>query len=127
MQINPLAPSRRGFLSLGGAALASAAAGTSLSGCGGAHAADANFWSSANPAVSASASNGAKINGFVAPQFQGVFDTFVANFNTRGEIGASVAVTVNGAPVVEAWGGYADALSPQPSLAWNRDTVSLVF
>ena len=127
MQMNPLTPSRRGFLSLGGAALASAAAGASLSGCGGAHAADANFWSTSNPAVSASATNGAKINGFVAPQFQGVFDAFVANFNTRGEIGASVAVTVNGVPVVEAWGGYSDAFSTTPSQAWNRDTVSLVF
>lgn len=127
MQIHSLPTSRRGFLSLGGAALASAAAGASLSGCGGAHAADASLWTTANPGVSATAANGAKINGFVAPQFQGVFDAFVANFNTRGEIGASVAVTVNGAPVVEAWGGYADTLSPQPSQAWNRDTVSLVF
>jgi len=123
----PLATSRRGFLSLGGAALASAAVGATLSGCGGASAADSAFWTSANPAVSATAANGAKINGFVAPQYQGVFDAFVANFNTRAEIGASVAVTANGVPVVEAWGGYADALSAAPSQPWNRDTVSLVF
>lgn len=124
-----LSTSRRGFLSLGGAALASAAAGAALSGCGGAaHAADGAIWSgTGNLAVSATGPNGAKINGFVAPQYQSVFDAFVANFNTRGEIGASVAVTVNGAAVVEAWGGYADALSPTPSQDWNRDTVSLVF
>jgi CubicO group peptidase (beta-lactamase class C family) len=128
MQLHPLTTSRRGFLSLGGAALAGAAASATLSGCGGAQAAAASdMWTTSNPPVSASTANGARINGFVAPQFQGVFDAFVANFNSRGEIGASVAVTVNGAPVVEAWGGYADALSPQPSQAWNRDTVSLVF
>lgn len=126
--LNPITPSRRGFLSLGGAALASAAVGSTLSGCGGAQAADAQLWSStANPSVSATASNGAKINGFVAPQYQSVFDAFVANFNTRSEIGASMAVTVNGMPVVEAWGGYSDTFSPTPSQAWNRDTVSLVF
>ncbi|HSV54272.1 MAG TPA: serine hydrolase domain-containing protein [Burkholderiaceae bacterium] len=124
----PPTTSRRNFLSLGAAALASTAASGSLSGCGGAHAADSTMWAtSGNPAVSAATGNGAKINGFVAPQYQGVFDAFVANFDARGEIGASVAVTVNGASVVEAWGGYADALSATPSQAWNRDTVSVVF
>lgn len=127
MALTSLPTSRRGFLSLGGAALAGAATGVTLSGCGGAHAADGALWTTSNPAASATAANGAKINGFVAPQYQSVFDAFVANFNTRSEIGASVAVTVNGQPVVEAWGGYSDALSAAPSQPWNRDTVSLVF
>ena len=127
MPLEPLPTSRRGFLSISGAALASAAAGATLSGCGGAQAADGAFWTTANPAVSASGPNGARINGFVAPQYQPVFDAFVANFATRGEIGASLAITANGVPVVEAWGGYADALTAAPSQAWNRDTVSLVF
>lgn len=128
MQGDTPTTSRRRFLSLGATALASAAGAGALSGCGGAHAADGAAWdSSGNPAVSATAAHGAQINGFVAPQYQSVFDAFVANFDARGEIGACVAVTVNGAPVVEAWGGYADALSATPSQPWNRHMVSLVF
>ena len=124
----PTTTSRRNFLSMGAAALASTSAASALSGCGGARAAESTVWNaSSNPAVSATAANGAKVNGFVAPQYQRVFDAFVANFDARGEIGASVAVTVDGAPVVEAWGGYSDALSATPSQAWNRDTVSVVF
>ena len=124
----PAIPSRRDFLSL---ALIGAAAGasTTLTACGGsAMAADADLWTGAgNPAVSASAPNGAAINGFCAPAFRPVFDAFVANFRERGEIGASIAITLQGTPVLEAWGGNADALSPTPSAPWNRDTVSLVF
>lgn len=122
------APSRRDFLSL---ALISAAAGASasLTACGGsAMAADANIWSgTANPAVGGTAPNGAAINGFCAPAFRPVFDAFVANFRDRGEIGASIALTLEGAPVLEAWGGNSDALSATPVAPWNRDTVSLVF
>ena len=120
-------PSRREFLSL--ALIGAAGASATLTGCGGsAMAADTNLWAAtAHPAVSASAPNGAAINGFCAPAYRPVFDAFVANFRERGEIGASVAVTVQGAPVLEAWGGNADALAPTPSAPWNRDTVSLVF
>jgi CubicO group peptidase (beta-lactamase class C family) len=66
-------------------------------------------------------------HGYCAAAFRPVFDAFVANFQNRNEIGASIAVTVKGSPVLEAWGGYADALSAAPSVPWNRDTVSLVF
>ncbi|HXC40938.1 MAG TPA: serine hydrolase domain-containing protein [Burkholderiales bacterium] len=119
-------PSRRDFLSL---ILLGAAAAPALTACGGsAMAADANIWtSSADLAVSASAPNGSAINGFSAPAFRPVFDAFVANFRERGEIGASIAITVQGAAVLEAWGGNSDALSATPSAPWNRDTVSLVF
>ncbi len=51
----------------------------------------------------------------------------VANFESRNEIGASIGVTVRGVPVLEAWGGFADALNPAPAAPWARDTVSLVF
>lgn len=67
------------------------------------------------------------MNGYCAPAYQSVFDAFVANFNTRSEIGASIAATVNGVPVIEAWGGFSDTLVTTPVTAWNRDTVSLVF
>lgn len=119
---------RRGFLALAGSALVGAAATTTLGGCGGAHAAPSSMWDApANPAVTGLGPNGAQINGYCAPAFRPVFDAFVANFNQRAEIGASVAITVKGMPVLEAWGGFADALQAVPSLPWQRDTVSLVF
>lgn len=120
--------SRRDFLSLGGAALLGAAAASSLSACGGAHAAGNSLWqSTGNPAISGTGPNGAQVHGFCAPAFQPVFDAFVANFRDRKEIGASVAITHNGQAVLEAWGGFSDTLSATPSTPWNRDTVSLVF
>jgi CubicO group peptidase (beta-lactamase class C family) len=119
-------PSRREFLSL---MMLGAAAGATLTACGGsAMAADGNIWTGTPElAVSANAPNGAAINGFCAPAFRPVFDAFVANFRERGEIGASIAITVQGAAALEAWGGNSDALSATPSAPWNRDTVSLVF
>ena len=123
-----LPTSRRGFLSLGGAALLGAATSASLSACGGAQAASTNLWqASAHPAVSAAGPGGAVINGFCAPAWQPVFDAFAANFRQRGEIGGSIAISIQGQPVLEAWGGFADALSATPSQPWNRDTLSLVF
>ena len=49
---------------------------------------------------------------------------FVANFAEHGEIGAAVAVMVDGRPVVDLWGGYADAARRIP---WRRDTLVNVF
>ena len=119
---------RRSFLALAGSAFLGGATSASMSGCSNAQAADNSMWNStSNPAVSALGPNGAQINGFCAPAYKPVFDAFVANFQTRDEVGASVAVTVKGVPVVEAWGGFSDALSATPSMPWNRDTVSLVF
>lgn len=119
---------RRQFLSLASTVLAGAATSASLSGCGGAQAAASSMWeTTSNPAVTASGPNGAQIQGYCAPAYRPVFDAFVANFQRRNEIGASLAVSVNGAPVLEAWGGFSDALATTPSTPWNRDTVSLVF
>jgi CubicO group peptidase (beta-lactamase class C family) len=119
---------RRSFLALAGSALLGAATSTSVSGCSDAQAADGSAWNTANnPQVTALGPNGAQINGYCAPAYKPVFDAFVANFQQRQEIGASIAVTVKGTPVLEAWGGFSDALATTPSVPWNRDTVSLVF
>jgi CubicO group peptidase (beta-lactamase class C family) len=53
-----------------------------------------------------------------------VREEFERNFAERGEIGASVCVTVNGEPVVDLWGGVADRSDGRP---WEEDTVSVVF
>ena len=41
-----------------------------------------------------------------------------------GDAGASVAVFVDGEPVVDVWGGFADA---DRTTAWQRDTITNVF
>jgi CubicO group peptidase (beta-lactamase class C family) len=49
---------------------------------------------------------------------------FEENFRDRGELGAAVAVTVDGRTVVDLWGGWADAARTRP---WERDTVVNVW
>ena len=36
------------------------------------------------------------VSGFCDPQYAGVLEAFIENFNTRGEIGASVAISIGG-------------------------------
>jgi len=49
-----------------------------------------------------------------------VQDAFADNFSRHGEVGAGVAVTVDGRPVVDLWAGHADAARTRP---WTRDTI----
>src|SRR6476659_309813 len=48
----------------------------------------------------------------------------LAGFLDDGDAGASVAVFVDGEPVVDVWGGYADAGRTIP---WQRDTITNVW
>lgn len=64
------------------------------------------------------------VEGRVDPAFEGVQDAFVANFVERGEVGASVSLSVEGETVLDLWGGQMDPEGTQP---WTQDTVSLVF
>ncbi|HET7721462.1 MAG TPA: serine hydrolase domain-containing protein, partial [Acidimicrobiales bacterium] len=59
-----------------------------------------------------------------AEGFEPVRDAFAANFVDPGELGAAVAVVVDGRPVVDLWGGLADAHTER---AWVRDTPVLVY
>jgi hypothetical protein len=54
-------------------------------------------------------SNGNEIKGFWDPKFDKVIDIFEENFEMFEEIGASLAVTVNGKFMIDIWAGYADA------------------
>lgn len=65
-----------------------------------------------------------RIQGEVAPGFEGVRDAFIANFERHGEVGASVAVYRDGIPVVDLWGGTADPTTGRP---WTRSTSALVY
>ena len=64
------------------------------------------------------------IHGFVTPGFEPVREAFARNFAERGEIGAAVCVYRDGRPVVDLWGGLADAESGR---LWREDTLALVF
>ncbi|MFE6691731.1 serine hydrolase domain-containing protein [Streptomyces sp. NPDC057743] len=64
------------------------------------------------------------VNGHCAPGYEGVRAAFERNFRDQGEVGAAVAVLVDGAPVVDLWGGHADAAG---SRAWERDTLVNVY
>ena len=65
-----------------------------------------------------------RVAGRTHEDFTGVCDAFVTNFVERGEVGASVSLTVEGETVVDLWGGHFD---PEGGRAWEEDTVSLVF
>lgn len=64
--------------------------------------------------------NSTPIQGECAPRFEQVRAVFEDNFAERGEVGAAVAVYLRGKPVVDLWGGIADAQSGRP---WARDTL----
>jgi len=64
------------------------------------------------------------VNGTTDPRFAAVREEFERNFAERGEVGASVCVTLGGDPVVDLWGGVAD---PETGAAWNEDTISVVW
>ena len=51
-------------------------------------------------------------------------EAFEENFTERGDIGAAVAVTIDGEPVVDLWAGHADAAGTR---AWERDTIVNVY
>ncbi len=64
------------------------------------------------------------IQGACEAKFHAVRQELERNFRERGEVGASVCVTVRGQRVVDLWGGTARVDTGAP---WTEDTVSLVF
>ncbi|WBC19699.1 MULTISPECIES: serine hydrolase domain-containing protein [unclassified Solwaraspora] len=64
------------------------------------------------------------VNGTVAPGYEPVQEAFLANFETRSEVGAAVSVYRHGQEVVCLWGGVAD---PTTGNAWRRDNLQLVY
>ena len=64
------------------------------------------------------------VTGHVAPGWERVRDTFRASFERGEERGASVAMFLDGEPVVDLWGGFADVERARP---WERDTLTTVF
>lgn len=64
------------------------------------------------------------VSGRVEPGFEAVREAFEANFTEHGDVGAAVAVYVDGRCVVDLTGGVADPATGRP---WEPDTIELVF
>jgi CubicO group peptidase (beta-lactamase class C family) len=65
----------------------------------------------------------ATLQGECDARFERVRRVFEKSFE-GGEVGAAVAVTLDGRPVVDLWGGFADAARTRP---WQRDTIVNVY
>lgn len=64
------------------------------------------------------------IQGRVDPRFSPVRDAFTALFESKLELGGALAITLDGKPVVDLWGGSADGARTRP---WTEDTITTVF
>ena len=66
----------------------------------------------------------ADVSGFCDQQFAPLRAELERQLDSGAELGASLAVTVAGVPVVDLWGGWADAARTQP---WEHDTITCVW
>jgi len=64
------------------------------------------------------------VQGVCDEQFEAVREAFQNNFDEGRDIGASVAVYLEGEPVVDLWGGWADEAHSAP---WERDSITNVW
>lgn len=64
------------------------------------------------------------INGDFDPEFGAVADAFVRNFETNGEVGASLCIYRHGECVADMWGGHTDETR---DTHWEQDTLSIVY
>jgi len=65
-----------------------------------------------------------EVHGACDARFSRVRDAFADNFSKRGEVGASLAVMLDGRMVVDIWGGSADVAGNRP---WESDTIVNTF
>lgn len=66
----------------------------------------------------------AAVHGTCDPAFAKVREALEQNLRERGEVGAGVAIEVDGEIVVDLWGGERSADTGEP---WERDTLVCVF
>ncbi len=65
-----------------------------------------------------------QIEGHCDSRFAGVRSALARNFREHGELGAGLAVTLEGRAVVDLWAGWTD---PERTRPWRRDTLVNVF
>src|SRR5438270_6163097 len=66
----------------------------------------------------------AEISGHCDDRFAAVQQVLQENLDSGADLGASVAVYVDGEPVVDIWGGWTDETRTKP---WERDTLVNVY
>ena len=66
----------------------------------------------------------AEIHGVCDERFAQVSETLAASLDAGQDVGASVAVYVDGQLAVDIWGGYADEATKRP---WEADTITNVW
>ena len=64
------------------------------------------------------------IHGELDEKFAPVREAFERNFTEEGDVGACVAVSLEGEMVVDLWGGHRDAAGQEP---WQEDTIVNVY
>ena len=69
------------------------------------------------------ASERAKIQGYVSPGFEGMRETFAENFLRRHELGGACCVFYHGKKVVDLWGGIRNRETGEP---WEENTMVVV-
>ena len=65
-----------------------------------------------------------EVHGNCDERFIAMRELLAANLASGADLGASVAVTLDGESVVDLWGGWADADQTMP---WTRDTITNVW
>lgn len=65
-----------------------------------------------------------RVEGRCEPKFEPVRAAFAGNFVSGADVGACVAVTIDGQLVVDLWGGYLDEARTTP---WREDSIITVF
>jgi CubicO group peptidase (beta-lactamase class C family) len=65
-----------------------------------------------------------EVQGTCEPRFDAVRTTLASQLTSGADLGASVAVFLNGEPVVDIWGGWAD---PEKTRPWEQDTITNVW
>lgn len=68
--------------------------------------------------------DGRIVHGFVDEGFGALMDAFIANFERRSDLGAGCAIVIEGRPVIDVWGGIADARTGIP---WQHGTAAVIF
>ena len=66
----------------------------------------------------------AEIEGTWDPRYGTVVDALSSSLDAGTDVGASVAVLVDGHPVVDVWGGFVDEAHSAP---WREDTLTNVW
>jgi CubicO group peptidase (beta-lactamase class C family) len=66
----------------------------------------------------------AEISGYTSSAFEPLVDIMSASLDAGDDLGASLAVTIEGEMVVDTWGGWAD---PERTRPWEEDTITNVW